>query len=111
MVEPAKAMTSPLIAAALFLIVGCRRQQADSRLAEYQQALDPLVGKGSKTDLVRMLGVPQGCTATGEREFCRFRSSYGVRGNQYGASEVFDQVDAEFDRSGRFLTWRAYVQR
>ena len=39
-------------------------------------------------------------------------SSVTTNGSAYAnAYEAYDQVDAEFDTNGLFLSWRAYVQR
>ena len=99
--------------------VGCRQMQVDARLKEYSNALDPELGRATKADVVRQLGMPERCEPAAGHEFCRFRTSYGQQANAqaYGSTaaasshEVFDQVDAEFDQKGTFISWRANVQR
>lgn len=109
-----------LLAFAACQLLSCRQAQVQSRLTEYRRLLDPQISHATKADILRQLGMPEHCEPAGGHEFCRFRSDYGARSyaaatsstTAQGASySVFDQVDCEFDESGVFVSWRAYVQR
>lgn len=104
---------------AAVVLTGCRQAQVKTRLKEYSAALDPKLGEASKADVIRELGMPERCETANGHEFCSFRVSYGHVGQAaaYGSTmsassyERYDQVVAEFDETGTFLSWRAHVER
>ena len=108
-----------LLGVLLALLAGCRQMAANSQMKAYAALLDPKVGKANKADVIRDLGMPERCEPAAGHEFCRFRTSYGQRATATAnggvahatAYESYDQIDAEFDGSGMFMSWRAYVQR
>lgn len=87
-------------------------------------------GKTSKDDFMRRYGVPTRCEKLKAGEMCKWRTELGEEGSgysvplgsgprgrhyagsstTYNAMKISDEIRAEFDLAGRFVTGTAFVQ-
>jgi len=109
----------------LIIFPSCAHQQATSRVNEYKEMLDPLIGVASKDDILVQFGIPQRKSNTENLEVWEYLQSFGTRASAQGFSnpygynataysrshEVYDKVTLYFDDSDLLHTWKAYVQR
>jgi hypothetical protein len=117
--------TLTIVSLILLIFSGCAHQQATSRVNEYKELLDPLVGVANKDDILLKFGIPQRKSKTEKLEVWEYKKSFGTRGNAqafsnpyaynttaYGQShEVYDEVILFFDESDLLYSWKAYAQR
>jgi hypothetical protein len=119
-----------LLAAVLSAAACANRYQV--RADALDQSMHELTsgGKTSKDDFVRRYGVPTRCEKLQTGEMCKWRTELGESGTGYtvphgagprgrgyaGSSAVYnsvkiaDEIRAEFDAAGRFITGAALVQ-
>ena len=107
------------------ILSGCRQMQINSRLEEYKNIYDPLVGVATKEQIIQSIGLPTRKQIVGNVEVWEYHQSFGARGSAYAHSpynsssayasgssyEVYDKVTLTFNSDGVLQNWTAYVQR
>lgn len=111
-------MMNKIILYGFILLAGCASKPETSTEARgnLEEELKDRVGVATKTEFVEKFGHAEWCDPkpTGE-ESCRFHKKTGTRwigaGLEKKSIDIFDQVVAEFDSSGRLRTYEVKSQR
>ncbi|GAF83698.1 unnamed protein product [marine sediment metagenome] len=98
---------------------GCAQMAVKKAIKQYEENLNPQVGKATKDSFIKRWGPPSKSSAVSDGEVCVWRFSYGTRayasGSQYGAHarahEVYDELLMTFDKDGVLRNWRVWCQR
>lgn len=116
-----------MIGALTLLCTGCAQIQANARLKEFKEALDPMVGVATRERMAARYGIPDRQQQFGALEIWEYHKSFGVRGDSSGygtvgpsgvstfgqssAREVYDSITLTFNAKGILQDWKVYVQR
>ena len=109
----------------VLILSGCAQMQANSRLQEYKEIFNPLIGVATKEQIVQRMGLPTRKQSVGNVEVWEYHQSFGTRGRAYAYSpynsgsafatgsshEVYDRVTLTFDSNGILQNANFYVQR
>lgn len=92
-----------------FLFSGCANIAAKRGINQLEETCNKLLGC-SEEQVIIQLGVPKSIQEIGELKSFKFKQSFGLRTNAYGAWESYDDVEIIF-KEGRAISWKGYVQR
>lgn len=103
----------------LFVLSGCTQIAVNNRLNELKESVNPLIGKATQEEMIRMFGLPGREEKIGDMEYWYFKISYGVTGSAtplFGsvysnARERYDEIILGFNDKGILNSARFYVQR
>ena len=124
------------LAIVVLLSSACAQMSAQTALARYQLALNPLTGTAAQEDIVKRYGPPQEKRRVGTQEVWTYQFSHGYRsvmwmspfvpydwnGTAYGpewgtargttfSREQYDLLTLNFRKDGVLDSWRLYAQR
>lgn len=112
-------MKKTIFLLALLIFSGCAQIAVNNRLDELKETLNPLIGKATQEDMVRMFGLPGRKEKIGNTEYWYIKISYGVAGSAtplFGsvysnAREKYDEIVLGFNDKEILNSARFYVQR